>query len=233
MLLHLAGHVGQDPLGLVAVHRRGRAAQARNVLPCLPAQVLRAAPDPRRPHAASLVQDAAAETLARPVRLQGLLAIATLLRLACVGDRLARALEERGFESVWVAEHVVLFDEYASRYPYAADGRIPAGGESGIFEPFTASRGAARAASGLGADRGPKYCVINSLSSCRLVNEFSSPTFDCPTQSRRTSNPRWLSVKHGIVAPPSADHAAGECGRVVMPTLAGVARHRGTARRTS
>lgn len=51
---------------------------------------------------------------------------------------LARGAEERGFASIWVAEHVVLFDEYASRYPYAADGKIPAGGESGIFEPFTA-----------------------------------------------------------------------------------------------
>ncbi len=48
-----------------------------------------------------------------------------------------RAAEERGFESLWVAEHVVLFDDYSSVYPYAKDGRIPAGGESGILEPFT------------------------------------------------------------------------------------------------
>lgn len=51
---------------------------------------------------------------------------------------LASGAEERGFDSIWVAEHVVLFDEYASQYPYAADGKIPAGGSSGIFEPFTA-----------------------------------------------------------------------------------------------
>jgi probable F420-dependent oxidoreductase len=50
---------------------------------------------------------------------------------------LGPAAEERGFHSLWVAEHVVLFDDYASSYPYAADGRIPAGGQSGIFEPFT------------------------------------------------------------------------------------------------
>jgi probable F420-dependent oxidoreductase len=48
-----------------------------------------------------------------------------------------RGAESRGFSSLWVAEHVVLFDEYASQYPYSADGKIPAGGESGIFEPFT------------------------------------------------------------------------------------------------
>ena len=48
-----------------------------------------------------------------------------------------RTAEELGFESIWAAEHVVLFDEYASQYPYAADGRIPAGGENHILETFT------------------------------------------------------------------------------------------------
>jgi probable F420-dependent oxidoreductase len=37
-----------------------------------------------------------------------------------------------------VAEHVVLFDDYRSQYPYAANGRIPAPPESGMLEPFTA-----------------------------------------------------------------------------------------------
>jgi probable F420-dependent oxidoreductase len=48
------------------------------------------------------------------------------------------ALEERGFESVWVPEHVVLFDDYESQYPYADDGRFPGGGDSGLLEPLTA-----------------------------------------------------------------------------------------------
>jgi probable F420-dependent oxidoreductase len=52
-------------------------------------------------------------------------------------EAFGRGAEARGFSSIWVAEHVVLFDEYASKYPYAADGKIPAGGEHGIFEPFT------------------------------------------------------------------------------------------------
>ena len=53
-------------------------------------------------------------------------------------NTLGPAAEERGFHSLWAAEHVVLFDSYASKYPYAADGKIPAGGESGMLEPFTA-----------------------------------------------------------------------------------------------
>ena len=48
------------------------------------------------------------------------------------------ALEERGFESVWVAEHVVMFDDYDSKYPYADTGRFPAGGDVGLLEPMTA-----------------------------------------------------------------------------------------------
>jgi len=51
---------------------------------------------------------------------------------------LARAVEERAFHSIWVAEHVVLFDDYRSRYPYADDGRIPGSTESGPLEPFAA-----------------------------------------------------------------------------------------------
>ncbi|MGH9212355.1 MAG: LLM class F420-dependent oxidoreductase [Acidimicrobiales bacterium] len=51
---------------------------------------------------------------------------------------LGPALEERGFESVWVPEHVVLFDDYASRYPYSPDGRFPSPGDTGLLEPLTA-----------------------------------------------------------------------------------------------
>jgi probable F420-dependent oxidoreductase len=54
--------------------------------------------------------------------------------LATIG----RGAEERGFESIWAAEHVVLFDDYRSRYPYAPDGKIPTGGESGVMDPFVA-----------------------------------------------------------------------------------------------
>lgn len=49
----------------------------------------------------------------------------------------ARAIEERGFHSVWVPEHVVLFEDYQSKYPYSPDGRIGGFGK-GMMEPFTA-----------------------------------------------------------------------------------------------
>jgi len=51
---------------------------------------------------------------------------------------LGEGAEARGFESIWVAEHVVLFDEHASKYPYSGDGRFPLQGESGLLDPFIA-----------------------------------------------------------------------------------------------
>jgi alkanesulfonate monooxygenase SsuD/methylene tetrahydromethanopterin reductase-like flavin-dependent oxidoreductase (luciferase family) len=45
--------------------------------------------------------------------------------------------EERGIHSIWVPEHVLFFPEYASRYPYAPDGKLP-GNPDGVLEPFTA-----------------------------------------------------------------------------------------------
>lgn len=51
---------------------------------------------------------------------------------------LGAAAEERGFESLWAPEHVVLFDEYESRYPYSPDGKFPGGGDTGLLDPLTA-----------------------------------------------------------------------------------------------
>ena len=49
-----------------------------------------------------------------------------------------RESEDRGFESIWLPEHVVLFDEYESQYPYSPDGRVPGGGDTGMLEPLGA-----------------------------------------------------------------------------------------------
>jgi probable F420-dependent oxidoreductase len=51
-------------------------------------------------------------------------------------DVLAAGAEERGVSTIWVGEHVVLFEQYASQYPYAADGKIPAPSGTGLLEPM-------------------------------------------------------------------------------------------------
>jgi probable F420-dependent oxidoreductase len=51
----------------------------------------------------------------------------------------AQGAEERGFDSLWVGEHVLLFDQYESAYPYSSDGKlIGLTGESGMLDPFLA-----------------------------------------------------------------------------------------------
>ena len=53
-------------------------------------------------------------------------------------SELGRALEDRGFESVWLPEHVVLFDNYASAYPFTPDGEVKIPSDAGLLDPFVA-----------------------------------------------------------------------------------------------
>ena len=47
----------------------------------------------------------------------------------------ARAAEERGFHSLWVAEHVLFFDQLESKPPFAEKSSL-VGGEWGLLDPF-------------------------------------------------------------------------------------------------
>jgi probable F420-dependent oxidoreductase len=51
---------------------------------------------------------------------------------------LGTAADERGFHSIWIGEHVVFFDQYESKYPYADDGKIAIPSDSGLLDPFVA-----------------------------------------------------------------------------------------------
>jgi len=44
--------------------------------------------------------------------------------------------ERLGFSTLWVPEHVVLLDQYASRYPYSQDGVLRARADAPIPDPF-------------------------------------------------------------------------------------------------
>jgi probable F420-dependent oxidoreductase len=58
------------------------------------------------------------------------------------GGALLRAVathaERLGVATLWVPEHVVLLDQYASRYPYSPDGQLPAPTHAPILDPFLA-----------------------------------------------------------------------------------------------
>ena len=44
--------------------------------------------------------------------------------------------ERLGFSTIWAPEHVVLLEEYASKYPYSS-GKFPAPADTSIADPFT------------------------------------------------------------------------------------------------
>jgi probable F420-dependent oxidoreductase len=50
----------------------------------------------------------------------------------------ARAIEERGFHEIWLAEHIVLPPQITSAYPYSQDGSFPFDPRLLPLEPFTA-----------------------------------------------------------------------------------------------
>src|SRR4051794_13910816 len=62
-------------------------------------------------------------------------------------DAVAAAADEAGFATLWVGEHVVMVDEAASRYPYAADGRIAVPADADWLDPLIALSFAAAATS--------------------------------------------------------------------------------------
>src|SRR6516225_11325956 len=48
----------------------------------------------------------------------------------------ATTAERLGFSTIWAPEHVVLLDEYASKYPYSS-GKFPGPADTPIADPFT------------------------------------------------------------------------------------------------
>ena len=120
----------------------------------------------------------------------------------------ARLVETLGFHSLWVPEHVLFFPEYASRYPYSDDGRIP-GNPEGVLDPFSALTFVAahtttiRLGTGicLVPQRQPVYTAkmvadLDFLSRGRvdfgvgigwLAEEFSALQMDFATRAKRTA----------------------------------------------
>jgi probable F420-dependent oxidoreductase len=48
----------------------------------------------------------------------------------------AQSAERCGFSTLWAPEHVVLLDQYASKYPYRSDNRVPGASDQPIADPF-------------------------------------------------------------------------------------------------
>jgi probable F420-dependent oxidoreductase len=102
-----------------------------------------------------------------------------------IRDLLASAAvagERAGFHSLWFGEHVALFDEHASRYPYSREGRFPLSGEAGLLEPFTAIAFAAaittRIRLGTGVCLVPQRAPLYTAKQVADVDVLSGGRFD-------------------------------------------------------
>ena len=128
----------------------------------------------------------------------------------------AQAAEARGFHSLWLGEHVVLFDEYAQEYPYADTGDFPVAGEGGMVEPFTTlaflagrtsrirlgTGGLPRARS---ATRSTRPRRSPTSTGCRAVGSTSaSASAGCARSSRR-------SASRGSAAAPATTSTSRSC----------------------
>lgn len=118
---------------------------------------------------------------------------------------LGPAAEERGFHSIWAAEHVVLFEDYASVYPYSPDGRFPASGETGLMDPFvTLSFLAAvtkRIRLGTGICLLPQRNPVYTAKEAATVDTLSNGRFDMGIGIG------WLAEEYRVLQAPFAGRA--------------------------
>ena len=85
---------------------------------------------------------------------------------------LGRVSEARGFHSIWLGEHALLFDQYESRYPYATDGKIPLRPGTGMLELHTALSFLAAVTSRIGLATG--ICLVPQRNPVYTAQEIST-----------------------------------------------------------
>ena len=108
--------------------------------------------------------------------------------------------EARGYESVWLAEHVVLFDDYGSEYPYSPDGRLPAPAQYGILEPLTTLAYLASCTSSLRLGTG--ICLLAQRNPVYLAKEVASVDWLSGGRVEFGIGVGWLAEEYGVVDVP-------------------------------
>ena len=115
-------------------------------------------------------------------------------------ETLGREAEALGFDSLWLAEHVVLFDEHASRYPYAPDGRFPARGEAGFLDPFGALGFLAAVTSRIRLGTG--ICLVPQRNPVYVAKDVATADWLSRGRFDFGVGVGWLAEEFGAVAAP-------------------------------
>ncbi|MGR8921842.1 MAG: LLM class F420-dependent oxidoreductase [Gammaproteobacteria bacterium] len=100
-----------------------------------------------------------------------------------VVEIIARTSEACGYHSLWAPEHIVLLDQYSSRYPYAQDGRMPFPTmEVDLLDPFLALTYAAAVTStirlGTGICLVPERQPLTTAKEVASLDKLSGGRFD-------------------------------------------------------
>lgn len=112
----------------------------------------------------------------------------------------AREAEAAGFHSLWAPEHVVLFDEYASRYPYSESGRVPVGPGGGVLDPFTTLGFAAAVTSSIRLGTG--ICLVPQRNPVYTAKEVATLDFLSGGRVDFGVGIGWLAEEFGALGVP-------------------------------
>ncbi|MEM7469457.1 MAG: TIGR03619 family F420-dependent LLM class oxidoreductase, partial [Pseudomonadota bacterium] len=90
-----------------------------------------------------------------------------------VAALVARSCDEAGYHSLWVPEHIVLLEQYSSKYPYAESGRMPfPSTEVDLLDPFAALNFAAAITKNIRLGTG--ICLVPERRPLELAKEVAS-----------------------------------------------------------
>jgi probable F420-dependent oxidoreductase len=89
--------------------------------------------------------------------------------------KIVQAAERVGFATIWAAEHVVLFDQHDSKYPYADSGKFPLPAAADWLDPFVTLTFAAACTSNIRLATG--ICLVPEHNPLVLAKEIASLDF--------------------------------------------------------
>ena len=109
--------------------------------------------------------------------------------------------ESLGFSSLWVGEHVVLFDEYESAYPLAEDGKMPGDVEDNVeLEPFSSLTWLAAHTSRIRLGTG--VCVLPQRNPVYTAKEAANVDWLSGGRLNLGIGVGWLAEEYGALGAP-------------------------------
>lgn len=108
--------------------------------------------------------------------------------------------ERLGFASLWAPEHVVIFENYASAYPYSPDGSFPLGVKGPFLNPFIALSFAAACSTRLRLGTG--ICLVPEYNPVILGKIVASVEAMCPGRFALGVGIGWSAEEFAAVGVP-------------------------------